>query len=136
MAWAVEMASYWFLCPLVRDVIAMSIEADVEGVLCLSNVLLAALPAIDQVDHVPCLAGGRSSYIECLVRGCTWKSDARLDMAAGEAASGATGATSTGWLESGWLKLCLDQEVPKVLWSSVGYQRPFGDSFFQAARGM
>ena len=58
------------------------------------------------------------------------------DMAAGEAASGTTGATSTGWLESGWLKLCLDQEVPKVLWSSVGYQRPFGDSFFQAARGM
>ena len=55
------------------------------------------------------------------------------DMAAGEAASGTTGATSTGWLESGWLKLCLDQEV---LWSLVGYQKPFGDSFFQAARGM
>ena len=55
------MASYWFLCPLVRDVVAMSIEADVEGVLCLSNILLSALPAIDQVDHVPCLAGGRSS---------------------------------------------------------------------------
>ena len=120
------------------DVVAMSIEADVEGVLCLPNVpvLLAALPAIDQVDHVPCLVGGCSSYVEGLVRGCTLKSDARLDMAAGEAVSGATGATSTGWLESGWLKLCLDQEVPKVLWSSVGYQRPFGNSFFQAARDM
>ena len=56
MAWAVEMASYCFLCPLVRDVVAMSIEADVEGVLCLPNVLLSALHAIDQVDHVPCLA--------------------------------------------------------------------------------
>ena len=68
-------------------------------------------------------------YVECLVSGCTSKSGARLDMAAGEAASGATGATSTGWLESDRLKLCLDQEVPKVLWSSVGYQRPFGDIF-------
>ena len=80
MAWAVEVASYWFLCPLVRDVVAMSIEADVEGVLCLPNVLLSALPAIDQVDHVPCLAGGRSSYIEGLVHGCTMKSDARLNI--------------------------------------------------------
>ena len=38
MAWAVEMASYWFLCPLVYDVIVMSVEADVEGVLYLPNV--------------------------------------------------------------------------------------------------
>ena len=44
-----------------------------EGVLCLPNVLLSALPAIDQVDHVPCLAGGHSSYVECLVSGCTSK---------------------------------------------------------------
>ena len=34
------------------------------GALCLCNVLLSELPAIDQVDHVPCLAGGRSSYVE------------------------------------------------------------------------
>ena len=47
MAWAVEMASYWFLCLLVCDVVAMSIEADVEGVLCFPNVLLAVLPAIN-----------------------------------------------------------------------------------------
>ena len=64
MAWAVEMASYWFLCPPVCDVVAMSIEADVEGVLCLPNVLLSALPAFDQVDHVPCLSGGCSMYVE------------------------------------------------------------------------
>ena len=32
MAWAVEVASYWFLCPPVCDVIAMSVEADVDGV--------------------------------------------------------------------------------------------------------
>ena len=41
----VEMASYCFLCPPVCDVIAMSVKADVEGVLCLPNVLLSALPA-------------------------------------------------------------------------------------------
>ena len=64
MAWAVEMASYWFLCPLVCDVVAMSIETDVEGVMCLPNVLLSALPAFDQVDHVPCLSGGCSMYIK------------------------------------------------------------------------
>ena len=32
LAWAVEMASYWFLCPPVCDVVAMSIEADADGV--------------------------------------------------------------------------------------------------------
>ena len=41
------MASYWFLCPPVCDVVSMSVEADVEGVLCLPNVLLSALPAFD-----------------------------------------------------------------------------------------
>ena len=133
MAWAVEMASY---CPPVCDVIAMSVEADVEGVLCLPNILLLVLPAFDQVDHVPCLAGGCSTYVEGLFRGRTSKSGARLDMAADEAASGATGATSTGWLESGWLKLCLDQQVPKVLWSSVGCKRPFRGGFFQAVGSM
>ena len=44
-----------------------------------------------------------------------------LDVAAGEAAPGATRPASTGWLESGWLEHCLGQEIPKVLWSSVGY---------------
>ena len=51
MAWAVEMASYWFLCPPVCNVVAMSVEADVEG--CLPNVLLSALLTFNQVDHVP-----------------------------------------------------------------------------------
>ena len=80
------------------DVIEMSIKADVEGVLCLSNVLLSALPAFDQVDHIPCLAGGCSTYVEVLFRGRTSEVSARLDMAAGEAASGATRVASTGWL--------------------------------------
>ena len=100
MAWAVEMASYWFLCPPVCDVVAMTVEADVEGFLCLSNILLTALPAFDQVDHVPCLAGGCSTYmyVEGLFPGRTSEVGARLDMAAGEAASGTTRVASTGWL--------------------------------------
>ena len=44
VARAVQMASCWFLCPPVFDVIAMSNEADVEGVLCLPSVLIMALP--------------------------------------------------------------------------------------------
>ena len=76
----------------------MSIEADVEGVLCLPNVLLSALPAFDQVDHVPFLVGGCSVYVECLFRGRTLEVGARLDTVAGEAASGAIRVASTGWL--------------------------------------
>ena len=98
MAWAVEMTSYWFLCPPVCDVVAMSVEADVEGFFFVANVLLLALPAFDQVDHIRCLAGGCSTYIEGLFRGRTSKVGARLYMAAGEAASGATRVASTGWL--------------------------------------
>ena len=51
------------------DVVAMSIKVDVEGRLCLPNVLLSALPAFNQVDHVPCLAGGCSTYVEGLFCG-------------------------------------------------------------------
>ena len=98
MACAVEMASYWFLCPPVCDVVAMSIETDVEGVMCLPNVLLSALPAFDQVDHVPCLSGGCSMYVEGLFRGRTSEVGACLDKVAGEAASGTTRVVSTGWL--------------------------------------
>ena len=107
-----------------------------EGVLCFSNILLSALPAFNQADHVPCLAGSCSTYIEGLVGGCAPKVGSRLDVAEGEAASGATGTASTCWLESGWLEHCLGQEIPKVLWSSVGYQGLLGDDFFQAVGGM
>ena len=65
------MASYWFLCPPVCDVILMSVEADVEGVLCISNALLFALPAFDQVNHIPYHAVGCNTYIEDLVVSCT-----------------------------------------------------------------
>ena len=76
------------------------------------------------------------TYAEGLVGCCAPKVGARLDVVAGEAVSGNTRAASTGWLESGWLELCFDQKVLKVLWSSVGYQGPFGDGFFQTVGGM
>ena len=89
------------------------------------------ISAFSQVDHVPCLAGSCSTYVEDLVVSCAPKVGTRLDVVAGEAVSGATWTASTGWLESGWLELCLNHEIPKVLWSSVGYQGPFGDGFFR-----
>ena len=46
------------------DVIAMSVEEDVDGDLCLSNVLLSVLPAFNQVDHVPCLADYCSTMLK------------------------------------------------------------------------
>ena len=108
----------------------MSIESDVEGVLCFSNVLYSVLPAFDQVDRISCLAGGCSTYVEGLVVSCAPKVSTRLDVAAGEAVSGATRAASNGWLESGWLEFCFGQEVPNVLWSLVDYWGLFDDCFF------
>ena len=42
----VEVGCYWLLSSLV---LAVSIEADMEGVLCFSHVLLLASPALDEV---------------------------------------------------------------------------------------
>ena len=56
VAQGVEMGSYWFLEPLA-DVTAVSIEVDMERVLCLPHVLQFAYPALDEVDNVSHLAG-------------------------------------------------------------------------------
>ena len=42
----------------------MSIEADVEGILCLSLLLLLASPALNEVDDVADIVGGCSSCME------------------------------------------------------------------------
>ena len=47
------MGSYWFLEPLA-DVTAVSIEVDMERVLCLPHVLQFAYPALDEVDNMSC----------------------------------------------------------------------------------
>ena len=42
VARGVEVGCYWFLEPLVMNVTAMSIEADVEGILCFSHIATAS----------------------------------------------------------------------------------------------
>jgi len=52
VARGVEVGCYWFLELLVADVTAMSIEADVEGILRFSHVLHLASLALNEVDDV------------------------------------------------------------------------------------
>ena len=39
-----NLGCYWLLCPPVCDVVTMGIQADMEGILCVSHVLLMTLP--------------------------------------------------------------------------------------------
>ena len=48
MPWDVEVGIYWFLCSIILDVTAVSIEADVERILCFSHILLLASFAFDK----------------------------------------------------------------------------------------
>ena len=92
------MGCHWFLRPPVHDIIAVSIQADVQWVLHLSHVLLMALPAINHVHGVLHLAGGCSSYVEGSSGGYAHEGGASPDVAASETASGSTAAGSSGWL--------------------------------------
>ena len=58
------------------NVSAVAIQADMEGVLSFSHVLLSALLALDQILG---LASGCSSYMEGLSSGCTPDGGTRLD---------------------------------------------------------
>ena len=58
------MGSHWFLELLVANATAVSIEADMERVLCLPHILQFAFPALDEVDDIPRLAGCCCSYVE------------------------------------------------------------------------
>ena len=62
MSRGVEMGSHWFLELLVANVTAVSIEADMERVLCLSHVLQFAFSALDEVDDILHLADGSTEY--------------------------------------------------------------------------
>ena len=65
----VEVGSYWFLCSILFDVTAVSVEVDMEGILCFSHVLLLASSAFNKIDDIAGLAGGCSSYMEGLASG-------------------------------------------------------------------
>ena len=53
------------------DVITMAIQADMEGILCLSHVLLMTLLALNQVHDNLGLASGRGLNMESLSSGCS-----------------------------------------------------------------
>ena len=91
---AVEVGRYWLLSSLVLDVTAVSIEADMEGVLCFSYMLLLASPALDEVDDIARLAGGCSSYVEGLASGSTLKRFPSPNVLACEAPSVSTRAAA------------------------------------------
>ena len=63
VVWGVEMGSHWFLKLLVADVTVVSIEVDMERVLCLPHVLQFAFPALDEVDDIHRFAGCCCSYV-------------------------------------------------------------------------
>ena len=87
MSWDVEVGCYWFLSTCVLDVTMVTIEADVEGVLCLSHILLLASPSLNEVDDITCLAGGCSLYMEGLDSGGARKCLPGTDVLACEAAA-------------------------------------------------
>ena len=60
---SIEVLRHWFLHFLAFDVISVAIEADVQGILCSSNVLFSALPALYQIDHTLGLAGSRCVHL-------------------------------------------------------------------------
>ena len=93
------MGSHWFLELLVSDVTAVSIEADMERVLCLHHVLQFAFPALDEVDDVPRLAGCCCSYVVGAAGGSAHESILGLDVLAGSA-SGVTAWTAALSLET------------------------------------
>ena len=94
VAWSVEMGSHWFLKPLVVDVTAIFIEADMESVLCLPHVLQFSFPALDEVDDVPRLACCCCSYVVGAASGSAYESTLSLDVLAGSA-SGVTAWTAS-----------------------------------------
>ena len=114
----------------------MSIQADVEGVLSLANILLVALPAFDEVDDVPRLAGGRGASVVASPGGCAPDGCSRLHVVAGEAASATTRTVSTCWLKGWWLEVRAHQKIPKVLWPAVGNNGALWDGALQALGGM
>ena len=58
MSRLVEVVGYWFLQSLVGNIRPVSIEANVEAILCLTNILLLAHFALNQIDQVVCFASG------------------------------------------------------------------------------
>ena len=65
----------------------MTIEANVEGLSCLSHILLQALPALKEVNYILGLSGGCGKYMEEAASGCAPNGGAFLNVVAGTASS-------------------------------------------------
>ena len=98
MSQDVEVGSYWFLCSVTFDVTAVSIEADMAGILCFSHILLLASSAFDKLySWCAGLAGGCSPYVEGLASSGANKCIPRTDVLASEAMLVATWAATMVW---------------------------------------
>ena len=96
MSQDVEVGSYWFLCSVI--VTAVSIEADMAGILCFSHILLLASSAFDKLySWCAGLAGGCSPYVEGLASSGANKCIPRTDVLASEAMLVATWAATMVW---------------------------------------
>ena len=83
-----------------------------EGVLCLSHILLLASSAFDEVDDIARLAGSCSSYVEVLASGGACERLPSSDVLACEATSVVAWFAPLVWLVVYWLELCTNQKVP------------------------
>ena len=108
------------------DVTAVSIEADMERVLCLPHVPQFAFSVLDVVDDVPCLAGCCCSYVVGTGSGSAHESILRSDVLAGSASRVTTWTASLNLATVRCLQLSTDQEVPKVLGPAISHDREFG----------
>ena len=79
-----------FLCFHVSDVISVAVEADVQGILCHSNVLLAAPPALYQVHSALGLTGSRCAHLVGSFGDSTLERVGGLDVSASNTAFGVT----------------------------------------------
>ena len=63
MPTSIEVLSHRFLYILVFDVVSVAIEADVQGIVCRTDVLFWALPTLYEIDHTLRLAGSRFEHL-------------------------------------------------------------------------
>ena len=100
----------------------MSVEADMERVLCLSHVLQFALPALDEVDDVARLAGCCGLYVVGVAGGGAHDSVLGLDVLAGSTLRVTAQTASLSLAIVRCLQLSTYQEVPVISYNGgFGY---------------
>ena len=100
VAWGV---SYWLLSSSILYVTSVSVEVNVEGVLCFSHVLLLASSASNYVDDVAGLACCCNSYMEGLTSGGAFECLSSPDVSACKATFATTWTAPLVWFVVCWL---------------------------------